>query len=142
MHLFANGQPAGDAVLSAENGWSYVWKDLAKLDASGAEIVYSVTEDAVENYMSEGGGSGTVISFTNSYMREEHEFDENGDEWIVTYGPGGQVLGRRRVLGAGRARTGDESNLPLWGGMAAASLLGIGAVAMATKRRKKEDEEE
>ena len=72
---------------------------------------------------------------------EEFYTDENGVEWVIVYGPDGKVLGRRRVLGAGRARTGDESNLPLWGGMAAASMLGIGAVALYTKR-KREDEEE
>ena len=67
---------------------------------------------------------------------EEHYFDENGDEWVIIYGPDGTVLGRRRVLGAGRARTGDESNMALWIALMALSAAGIATAGYTRKRRK------
>ena len=52
IHLFADGAELTDKVqtVTASNGWSWKWENLPKY-AEGKEIVYTIAEDAVENYM-------------------------------------------------------------------------------------------
>ena len=49
--LLAGGQDSGKSVeLNEGNGWKASFEGLPKYDASGAEIAYTVEEDAVEGY--------------------------------------------------------------------------------------------
>ena len=52
IHLFADGAELTDKVqtVTASNNWSWKWENLPKY-AEGKEIVYTIAEDAVENYM-------------------------------------------------------------------------------------------
>ena len=47
--LFANGDEAGTATLSEDNGWTYTWTDLYKYEG-GKEIAYTVSEEQVDGY--------------------------------------------------------------------------------------------
>ena len=50
IHLFANGEDTGKTlVLNAEGEWTGTFENLDKF-AGGEEIVYTITEDAVEGY--------------------------------------------------------------------------------------------
>ena len=50
IHLFANGEDTGKTlVLNAEGEWTGAFENLDKF-AGGEEIVYTITEDAVEGY--------------------------------------------------------------------------------------------
>ncbi len=59
IHLLADGEPALDesgqemtATVTSENGWTWSFTDLLKYE-DGEEIVYTVTEDAIEGYDTE-----------------------------------------------------------------------------------------
>ncbi|KXT77481.1 Cna B-type domain-containing protein [Streptococcus sp. DD13] len=63
LHLLANGEEVSSAEVSGSGDeWSYTFSDLAKY-ANGKEIVYTVTEDRVENYTTEING----MTITNHY---------------------------------------------------------------------------
>lgn len=49
IELLANGEVAGSAELTAENGWKHVFEGLDKNDASGKAIDYAVREVGAEN---------------------------------------------------------------------------------------------
>ena len=49
IHLLANGEQVASQVITAEMGWTYTFAELARY-ADGKEIVYTITEDAVEGY--------------------------------------------------------------------------------------------
>ena len=62
VHLLADGNRVGQAILSNANGWSWQFTDMPKY-ANGKEIVYTVSEDAVNMYTA--SYSGTTV--TNTY---------------------------------------------------------------------------
>jgi hypothetical protein len=68
IHLFANGEDTGlTLVLNAENEWIGAFADLDKY-AAGAEIVYTITEDAVEGYEALiEGDMATGFTVTNAH---------------------------------------------------------------------------
>ena len=53
IRLYADGTELTDKVqtVTAANNWSWKFTDLPKYEDAGTEIVYTITEDAVENYM-------------------------------------------------------------------------------------------
>ena len=62
VRLLANGTEVDSEEVTAANDWSWSFTDLPKY-AEGAEIIYTVTEDAVENYTTTVDG----YDITNSY---------------------------------------------------------------------------
>ena len=52
IHLYANviENEIDSREVSAEDGWSWMFEDLNKLDYEGQEITYFITEDEVEGY--------------------------------------------------------------------------------------------
>jgi hypothetical protein len=59
VNLLADGEVIETvAVTPDENGdWSYTFSELPKYRDDGVEIVYTVTEDTVENYETEINGN-------------------------------------------------------------------------------------
>ena len=49
VRLLANGKEVASATVTAEDAWAFKFTNLPKFEA-GEEIVYTVTEDAVEGY--------------------------------------------------------------------------------------------
>lgn len=66
VRLLANGEEVDSQTVTADDNWSYSFTELAKY-SNGKEIVYTVTEDAVENYSTTYDG----YDITNSYTPEK-----------------------------------------------------------------------
>lgn len=93
VHLFADGvqlDPAYDAVLSKDNGWTYKWTALAAYAADNHKIKYSVKEDSITGYVgsydTETSGK-TVITNTHitdavSVSVEKKWTDDNNQDGI------------------------------------------------------------
>ena len=69
VRLFADGTEVTSKTVTAENEWNWLFTDLNKY-AKGREIQYTITEDKVENYITniEKTENGYVV--TNSYTPE------------------------------------------------------------------------
>ena len=69
VNLLSNGVAIDRAVLSADNGWAYEFKELPVADGQGEAFAYSVSEDAVSGYVSQISGdaaAGFVVTNTKS----------------------------------------------------------------------------
>src|SRR5699024_9322675 len=66
VNLLANGTEVAEQDVTAEDNWEYVFTDLPKYEA-GEEIVYTVTENTVENYTQDIDG----YDITNYYTPGE-----------------------------------------------------------------------
>src|SRR5699024_7991391 len=66
VNLLANGEKVDEAVVTAEDDWSYSFTDLPKYE-NGEEITYTITENTVEGYTPEIDG----YDITNSYTPGE-----------------------------------------------------------------------
>src|SRR5699024_5947945 len=66
VNLLANGEKVAEAVVTAEDDWSYSFTDLPKYE-DGVEITYTITENAVEGYTTEIDG----YDITNHYTPGE-----------------------------------------------------------------------
>ena len=72
VQLLADGTASGEPVeLSEANEWKHTWADLPK-KAGGAEIAYTVEEEAVEGYTGEiTGDAETGYLITNTHETED-----------------------------------------------------------------------
>jgi hypothetical protein len=67
VHLLANGAEAASTSLTEENGWAYTFADLDRFDSIGNEIAYTLTEDAIDGYVSEiSGDAASGFTVTNT----------------------------------------------------------------------------
>ncbi len=66
INLFADGTKVDSKTVTAAENWNWSFEDLAK-KANGKDIVYTITEDAVEGYTSKVEG----YNVTNSYTPEK-----------------------------------------------------------------------
>ncbi|MBQ1195616.1 MAG: Cna B-type domain-containing protein, partial [Clostridia bacterium] len=65
INLLANGKEIAEANVTAETAWQYTFENLPKYE-NGTEIVYTITEDAVEGYTATING----FNVTNTYTPE------------------------------------------------------------------------
>ena len=89
MTLMKNGAAVETVKLSAENNWTYTWKDLYKY-AEGELVKYTVQEAAVVGYeaayATAEGDAQTVITVTNTHVAETQKVNvtkvwkDNNDE--------------------------------------------------------------
>ncbi|WP_194215954.1 Cna B-type domain-containing protein, partial [Streptococcus ruminantium] len=63
VNLLADGKVIKSQQVTAENDWKYTFTDLPKY-ANGKEIVYTVTENAVDNYTTTIDGHNITNSYT------------------------------------------------------------------------------
>ena len=63
VNLMANGKKIRSIQVTAENNWTYSFDNLPKFE-SGKEILYTVTEDAVEDYTVTYEGFNIVNTYT------------------------------------------------------------------------------
>lgn len=83
--LRASDGSARPVTLGDANGWSHTWTGLPEVDENGDEVVYTVEEEAAEDYDSLVTGSvGSGFTITNTlrtgYGRARKEADEEG--WL------------------------------------------------------------
>jgi LPXTG-motif cell wall-anchored protein len=124
VHLLADGTDTGSyaVVTPADDGtWTYAFADVDQY-ANGKEIVYTVSEDAVEGYTTIVDG----MNITNTHTRPATPLTppERPDT------PKTPDTVRRPST----PNTGDETNAPLFAGMMGTALL---AAAVAFLLRKK-----
>ena len=76
IRLYADGEEIGSRVVTEADGWAWCFEDLPKYAEDGAEIVYTVAEDAVEDYESAVDG----YNVTNTYVPKTYliTYDLNG----------------------------------------------------------------
>ncbi|MBR3162811.1 MAG: Cna B-type domain-containing protein, partial [Clostridia bacterium] len=55
VNLLANGKQIKSVTVSAKDNWKYSFTNLPKFEA-GKEIVYTITEDSIEGYVTEVNG--------------------------------------------------------------------------------------
>ncbi|BDD43194.1 Cna B-type domain-containing protein [Streptococcus ruminantium] len=63
VNLLANGEVVQSQKVTADNNWTYTFTNLPKY-ANGKEIVYTVTENAVDNYTTTIDGHNITNSYT------------------------------------------------------------------------------
>jgi predicted metal-binding protein len=63
INLFANGTKVDSKVVTAADNWSYTFDHLAK-NENGKEIMYSITEDAIEDYSTSYHGYDVTNTYT------------------------------------------------------------------------------
>lgn len=73
VRLLADGKDTGKSIeLNESNNWRGSFKGLAKYSKSGAEVAYTVAEDAVEGYSPEvTGDAGRGFTVTNTVKTGE-----------------------------------------------------------------------
>lgn len=67
INLLADGSKVDSKIVTAADNWSWSFSDLDKYDADGKEIVYAITEDAVDGYTTMVNG----YHVTNSHTPEK-----------------------------------------------------------------------
>ena len=70
IQLLANGKVVERTALTADNGWSWVFRGMDKY-SQGEEIVYTVRETAVSNYrgaVSGNAADGFTVTNTSTYV--------------------------------------------------------------------------
>ena len=139
FRLLANGVEIGSGTASAENGWSVSFGELPKTK-NGADIHYTIVEDAVGNYYETSyetgvGADGSIAFTVKNYRETDRHYEERT----------GSVRGANRnrpsngggVAGAGRGRgTGDDGNMMVYGGVSGASLLALIVWMIARRKRR------
>ena len=94
IHLLANGEIIDTKVVTEADDWAWAFANLDRY-ADGAEIVYTIAEEAVEGYTTTING----YDVTNTHVPEEEEIEEEE----VPLGPGPDEA----------PKTGDASPLAL-----------------------------
>ena len=67
IRLYADNEEVARAEVTAENDWSWSFDNLPKYRDGGQEIIYTISEDAVDNYITEVNG----YDVTNTYQPGE-----------------------------------------------------------------------
>lgn len=100
--LRKNGSAYDTCSLSSTNSWTYVFANLPIWDSDGEEIVYTLSQSAVDHYITSGGtlsgtySDGYTASFENVYApaptssatadtRKSSSASEKTDSWCITY---------------------------------------------------------
>lgn len=135
VNLYRDGEFVSSAVLSAANGWGYVWTDL---DVNGT---YTVEEVEVEGWM--GAIDRVGNSFTLTNVRDD-TFDIPDDDTPLSDWPYEDIpdieIPDDDVPLDDVPKTGDDALLGLW--LTLAALSGTGLLALCFVSRKHEDIEE
>ncbi len=61
LHLLANGKEVATKTVTAKDNWKYEFNDLDKYSA-GKEIVYTITEDQVNDYNSDVSDAKNIVN--------------------------------------------------------------------------------
>ena len=91
VNLLADGTKVQDAVVAAEDDWSYSFKNLPKYNENNELITYTVTEDPVEKYTTTINGynitnvytTTTSVNGTKTWIDENNQDKERPDNITV-----------------------------------------------------------
>jgi LPXTG-motif cell wall-anchored protein len=115
VNLMRNGEKLDSKLVTAEDGWAFLFAGLAKYDADGNEYVYTVAEDAVEGYGSAiAGEAKTGFTITNSHTPETISISVI-KKWVGGEGPAVTIHLFADGIDTGKALTLDGSSA--WKGL-------------------------
>ena len=109
VNLLADGTKVDSKEVTADNNWKYSFTDLPKY-ADGKEIVYTVTEDAVEGYESTVNGSNilnthipetTEVSGTKTWVDNDDQDGKRPTSITVNLLANGEKVNSQVVTAAG-----------------------------------------
>jgi hypothetical protein len=83
IRLYANGEEVASKVVTAEDGWAWSFDGLRKFE-KGVEIVYAISEDAVEGYEAVVDGFHVTNVHVPEEITDEPEAPETGDKVLGT----------------------------------------------------------
>src|SRR5699024_11370743 len=121
VNLLANGEKVDEAVVTAEDDWSYSFTDLPKYE-NGEEITYTVTENTVEDYTQEIDGYDITNHYTpgqTAVTVTKHWDDANNQDGLraesieVQLTANGEAVGEIQELSADNNWTYTWDELPL-----------------------------
>ena len=108
VHLLADGQDTGQTlVLHEDDNWEAAFEHIPYTTPEGQKIKYSITEDDVNNYLTDISATDTNAVITNSYEPEkislnvsknwENDTEEDRPSYITVelYGNGTKVTSKR-----------------------------------------------
>ena len=107
IRLYADNEEITEAEVTAENGWSWSFENLPKYRDGGQEIIYTISEDAVDNYITEVDGydvtnkyqpGKTSISVAKRWNDSENRDGKRPDSVRVQLYADGEAVGDPVVL--------------------------------------------
>ncbi len=106
IRLYANGVEVAHKVVTAADNWHWDFSDLPKYE-DGKEIVYTITEDAIDGYTSTVSGSDvtntytpdkTTVSVTKSWQDKNDQAGKRPDSITVKLFANGVDTGKTLTL--------------------------------------------
>ena len=106
IRLYANGVEVANKVVTAADNWHWNFSDLPKYE-DGQEIVYTITEDAIDGYTSTVSGSDvtntytpdkTTVSVTKSWQDKNDQDGKRPERITVKLFADGVETGKTLVL--------------------------------------------
>lgn len=76
VNLITNGVEADYQIVTEKDNWKYTFKNVAKYDAKGRKITYTISEDEVANYETKIKD----YNITNTYVEPEEPTTESTTE--------------------------------------------------------------
>ena len=120
IHLKADGEIIDTITVTAEDNWSWSFQNLPKYKNEGVEIVYSVTEDAVEDYSTEYNGynvinthtpAQTSVTVTKAWVDNDDQDGIRPNDIVVVLVANGEETENTLTLNDGNNWTGSFTEL-------------------------------
>jgi len=126
IHLFANGIEVSSKTVSKNEGWKWSFNNLDKYK-DGAEIVYTITEDAVDDYTTKIDG----FDITNTYKSKNKRTDNDDKDGVDKHNT---KMDNSDVTDTSHSKvsheTGDDNHINLWVALMFMSVLGMAVVEL------------
>ncbi len=122
INLVAGGKVKQSITVTEADGWKWSFTDLPKYE-NGEEIVYSITEDAVEDYSTEYNGynvtnthtpAETSVSVSKAWVDSNNQDGIRPYDIIVELYADDVATGKTLVLSSGNNWTGSFTGLPVY----------------------------
>ncbi len=144
IHLFADGIEVSSKTVNKDDGWKWSFNNLDKYK-DGAEIEYTISEDAVDDYITkidgfnvtnihepentwEDNDNDVVDGHTDSFNANTHEFENtlvNDDIDAINTSHHKASL-----------ETGDDGYIDLWINLMCVSIFGLAVIELSRRKRK------
>ena len=123
INLLADGEIIDTIEVTEENEWTWTFDNLPKYKNHGTEIVYSITENAIDDYSAEYDGFNvtnthtpeqTSVTVTKSWQDNDDQDGIRPEEITVILLANGEATGDELVLDAEGSWTGSFTELDVY----------------------------
>ena len=120
IHLLSDGIVIDTITVTEADGWAWSFENLPKYKDQGIEIVYSITEEGVEDYSTEYNGFNvtnthtpeqTSVTVTKAWADNNDQDGIRPNDITVKLLANGEDTGLTLILGAGNNWTGSFTGL-------------------------------